>query len=188
MLSFQLTDLQITDGKRNDVLYWRQENFTWGKNNLWIADLGHFSWEVFHRIAERESYFLSRYKSGTTLYLKNSKGHFVPLDIEQYVQSIAAGSTVQAVAVYFGKEKAKARLLCEAVPEPLKEQRLANYRQRYQRQSKAPGKHWEMTHAKELLCGYNLYLTNAPEEKLKDEDVFFIYGLRWSRLRRETAL
>ena len=60
--------------------------------------------------------------------------------------------------------------------------------QRYQRQSKVPGKHWEMTRAKELLCGYNLYLTNAPEEKLKDEDVFFIYGLRWSRLRRETAL
>ena len=178
LLSFTLADLQITDGKRNDVLYWGAERFQWGKNNLWIADLGHFSWAVFRRIAGSESYFLSRYKTGTVLYLKKEEGHFVPLDIEQYVQSMAADSSTQSTAVYFGEEKVKARLICEAVPEEVKAQRLHKYRQNYIKQ-KNKARHWEMTTTKALLCGYNLYVTNAPTEKLKAEDVFLIYALRW---------
>lgn len=36
-----------------------------------------------------------------------------------------------------------------------------------------------MTALKEKLCGYNLYLTNAPQAKLPAREVFSIYGLRW---------
>ena len=36
-----------------------------------------------------------------------------------------------------------------------------------------------MTAAKQLLCGYNLYITNALEEKLPTAEIFSIYGLRW---------
>ena len=120
---------------------------------------------------------MSRYKTGTVLYIKEDGDGYEPLDIEQYVQSIAAGSLAQAIAVYFGEKKVKARLICEASPEEVKAQRLEKYRKLYQRQNKA--RHWEMTATKELLCGYNLYVTNALAEKLKAEDVFLIYGLRW---------
>lgn len=177
LLSFQLKDLQLADGKRNDVVYWSKKDFQWGNNNLWIADLGHFSWEVFRRIDQSESYFLSRYKTGTLLYLKKGEDRYEPLDMEQYLSAVGMNSPAQSPEIYFGEKKTKARLICEAVPEEVRQQRLHKYWQSYRKQNKT--RHWEMSAEKELLCGYNLYLTNAPQQKLKPEDVFFIYGLRW---------
>ena len=40
LLRCKLEDVQLTDDKQNDVIYWSKENFQWGKNNLWIANLG----------------------------------------------------------------------------------------------------------------------------------------------------
>jgi IS4 transposase len=68
--------------------------------------------------------------------------------------------------------------LFEQVPDEVKQQRLEQYRKSHANQSKK-GKPWQMTDEKEFLCGYNLYLTNAPEHKLPDEQVLLIYGLRW---------
>lgn len=176
LLSFRLFDLMITDGKRNDITYWLDQRFEWGENNLWIADLGHFSWKVFSRIDQSHSYFLSRYKTGTVLFVRQAAG-FEPLDIEQHVITACDEGGLQAVEVYLGKDKVKARLIVEAVPEQVKQQRLYKYRQLYQRQNKT--RHWEMSLTKERLCSYNLYLTNAPEKQLKNQDVFLIYALRW---------
>jgi hypothetical protein len=179
LLRFQIKDVLISDGKAADVRYWGKKGFEPEVGSLWIADLGHFSWDVFTRIAHSGSYFLSRYKTGTLLYIKDQEGGFAPLNIEQYVKSLAGQNRVHALEVYFGQEKVKARLICEAVPEEVKQQRLNKYRQLYARQSKGKGRHWEMTPTKERLSGYNLYITNAPAERIKQEDVFLIYGLRW---------
>lgn len=178
LLHFQVQDLKVCDGKQNDVNYWKQEGFAFGQNNLWIADLGHFSQGVFSRIAGSGSYFLSRYKAGTLLYRKTPDGSFAPLPMEDYLQELATQTGPSDIPVYFGPGKVPARLIGEVVSEPVKAQRLEYYRQLYLRQ-RYKEKHWEMTRTRKLLCGYNLYLTNAPGDKLQCQEVFSIYALRW---------
>lgn len=178
LLKFSIVDFVITDGKDNDGNYWGNKNFELNGNCLWIADLGYFSWDTLTQIAISGNYFLSRYKTGTSLYIKNSKGEYIGLDVENYVQQMVAKKGVRNMTVYFGKEKTKGRLICEQAPEDVKQQRLSKYRQSHATQSKK-GKQWAMTAAKQLLCGYNLYITNAPEEKLPTAEIFSIYGLRW---------
>jgi hypothetical protein len=177
LLNFQVHDFSLSDGKASDAQYWKTRGFELGSGKLWIADLGYFSWDTFTQIAGQGSCFLSRYKVGTLVYRKDSEQKYTPLDIEQYVKAVDQGK-VQGLEVYFGKEKIKGRLICEQVPQEVKAQRLQHYKRRHAGQSKK-AKRWEMSPLKELLCGYNLYITNAPADKLRDEDVFSIYGLRW---------
>jgi hypothetical protein len=180
LLKFQVHDLCITDGKEGDGNYWKNKGFSLGKNNLWIADLGYFSWDTLTQIA-KENYFVCRYKTGTSVYIKNKVDDYEALDIAEHVNNNCCSSAnkgVQSTVVYVGREKIKARLIFEQVPQEVKEQRIEQYRKSHANQSKK-AKQWKMTAAKEFLCGYNLYLTNAPEDRLNEEQVFLIYGLRW---------
>lgn len=181
LLKFQVHDFTIADGKDSDGNYWKNKGFSLGKNDLWIADLGYFSWNTLEQIATSENYFLCRYKTGTTVYIKEQQDSYAVLDLAAYLNSnCAVQQGVQSTEVYFGKEanRIKARLLFEQVPEAVKAQRLEQYRKSQANQSKK-GKQWQMTAEKEFLCGYNLYLTNADKDKLPDELVLLIYGLRW---------
>ena len=181
LLSFRIHDFSITDGKDSDGNYWKSKGFGLGKNNLWIADLGYFSWNTLEQIATSENYFLCRYKTGTTVYIKDHQDSYEALDIAGYLKSnCSSGGVIQSTQVYFGKgdNRIKARLVFEQVPEQVKEQRLEQYRKSHANQSKK-AKQWQMTAEKEFLCGYNLYLTNAAEDKLADEVVVLIYRLRW---------
>ncbi len=181
LLCFQVKDLQLCDGKQNDVVYWSAADFSFGENNLWIADLGHYSFKVFRHIEQCGSYFLSRYKTGTVLYVKTESGCYEKLDGESYLNGFTEGGAAKGLQVYFAcdNQKVKARLIAEAVPEQVRQQRLLRYEERCRRQSKAGGRHWQMSAKKRVLCGYNLYLTSAPEEQLPDEMVQRIYALRW---------
>lgn len=178
LLRFKIADFVITDGKDNDGNYWKNKGFELNGNSLWIADLGYFSWDTLAEIDESENYFLSRYKTGTTVYIKNDKDEFEVLDLEDYVGRILPGNVAENITIYFGKQKTQCRLICGPVPQEVKQQRLEKYRLLHARQSKSK-KQWKMTTTKELLCGYNLYITNAPQEKLPTKDVLLIYGLRW---------
>lgn len=183
LLRFQIADIQLTDGKQNDntYTYWQQKGFELEQNSLWIADLGYVSWDTLAAIATAGSYFLCRYKTATLLYSKQADGSYEPLDMENYLQQYdTVYDTVQAQnqIVYFGENKIRCRFISQPVPQQIKQQRLAKYRKAHANQSKQ-GRRWEMTALKEKLCGYNLYLTNAPQAKLPTKEVFSIYGLRW---------
>lgn len=180
LLKFRIHDFLITDGKSADVSYWDNKHFELSENNLWIADLGYFSWDTLTGVAQH-NYFLCRYKTGASLYLKDEAGQQQLLDLQAYLQrncSPAAG--MQSLEVYIGKEqkRIKARLIFEPVPEEVKQQRLERCR-KVQANTPQQRKHWQTSALKEFLCGYNLYLTNAGADKLPDEVVRWIYSLRW---------
>jgi hypothetical protein len=179
LLKFQVQDLCITDGKASDGNYWKTKGFHLGKNNLWIADLGYFSWKTLREIAGSGNYFISRYKTGTTLYLKDQQESYTPLSIAQWVKEHCRdGEGITSMEVYWGNDKIKARLIYEQVPEEVKQERLQQYKRRHANQSQK-GRHWAMTTLKEVLCGYNLYLTNTTVDQIANEQVFLIYALRW---------
>jgi hypothetical protein len=180
LLKFHVHDFLITDGKSADVSYWDNKHFELSENNLWIADLGYFSWDTLTEVA-KNNYFLCRYKTGTLLYVKDAAGKEQALDLQAYVQQHdnAAGG-MQSLEVYLGKDdnRIKARLLFEQVPEEVKQQRLERCRKAQAKVSQKR-KHWQTSALKEFLCGYNLYLTNADADRLPDALVRLIYRLRW---------
>lgn len=71
---------QISSGVQSDIKMW--EFLPLRKNHLYIQDLGFFSQQRYKNLIESESYFLSRYKAGVNLYLKNEGGQEVELDLE----------------------------------------------------------------------------------------------------------
>jgi hypothetical protein len=178
LLRFKICDFLITDGKASDQNYWHNKGFELAPNSLWISDLGYFSWDTLAEVAAAGSYFLCRYKTGTALYTRDKAGKYNSLDIEQYVKTIDAKDGARSLEVYFGKQKIKGRLISEQVPDGVKQQRLKKYRAAYANQSKKEVA-WKMTPLKELLCGFNLYITNAGPQQLGDENISLIYGLRW---------
>lgn len=141
LLRFAVADLQLTDGKQCDGTYWQQKGFEPTPNSLWIADLGYFSWKTLEAIATNGSYFLMRYKTGIALYVKTDAGNYAPLNVESCLQ---ADSTLQNEVVYFGEKKIRCRLISQAVPQAIKQQRLDKYRKAHGNQSKLQGKPWEI--------------------------------------------
>lgn len=178
LLRFQLQDFSISSGKDNDGNYWKNKGFHLGNNSLWIADLGYFSWDTLEQVAASDNYFLCRYKTGTSVYIKDKEDTYHLLNLAAYLKNNQRAAAMQSVVVYFGKDKHKARLLFETVPEEVKLQRLERIRKAHANISKK-GKQWQISALREFLCGYNLYLTNASAEKLGDEVVRLVYSLRW---------
>src|SRR4051794_26915807 len=179
LLRFQIHDFWITDGNSGDVSYWKNKHFELSENNLWIADLGYFSWDTLTKVAKK-NYFLCRYKTGTLLYVKDQAGKEQPVDLQAYLQQHSGSAGMQSLEVYMGKEdnRIKARLIFEQVPDDVRQQRWERCR-KAQATTSQKRKHWQVSALKEFLCGYNLYLTNAPADKLREEDVLLIYSLRW---------
>jgi hypothetical protein len=179
LLKFQIHDFLLTDGKKGDAAYWKNRHFELRDHNLWIADLGYFSWDTLTEVANN-NYFLCRYKTGAALCLKDEVGQEQPLDLQTYLQQHDSAKGMQSVEVYLGKEgkRIKGRLLFERVPEEVRLQRLERCR-KAQATTSQKRRHWQISALKEFLCGYNLYLTNAGADKLPDEVVRLIYSLRW---------
>jgi len=110
--------------------------------------------------------------------VKNEEGKYIALDLKAHLKKLEGKVGTSDLTIYIGKSKIEGRLICETVPAEVKAQRLEKYRKCHQKQSKQRKK-WEMTEQKKLLCGYNLFITNAPTEKLPPDLVFLIYSLRW---------
>lgn len=72
--SFMIMDLQLKEGLESDANYKPLNWESLGTNNLWIRDLGFYKFSDFVELSQRGDYFLSRYKTNTRLYIKNSGG------------------------------------------------------------------------------------------------------------------
>lgn len=120
LLRFKIADFVITDGKDNDGNYWKNKGFELNGNSLWIGDLGYFSWDTLAEIDQSKNYFLSRYKTGTVIYIKNDKDEFEVLDLEDYVGRILPGNAAENITIYFGRQKTQCRLICGPVRTQMK--------------------------------------------------------------------
>ncbi len=72
-----------------------------------------------------------------------------------------------------GNKKMPVRVCVERVPDQVREQRL-------EKLSKlARSQKWNLSERRVMLCGYNLYVTNASREQLPESLMRFLYGVRW---------
>jgi Transposase DDE domain len=139
--------------------------------------LGYFRLSHLEKIACEKAYFLSRYKTGTLLYIKDKQGWWQELDLFTLLSS--AKDSWDLADVWIGKkERLPVRLVIERLPEEVKARRLKKLTAQLAGVSKQQS-HWESSKLKQLLCGFNLFITNAEASKLSREQVSSFYTLRW---------
>lgn len=169
--------IQIKAGHCADVDMW--EHSTLRPGTLYLQDLGFFSLSQYQKIDKAKAYFLSRYKTGTHLAIKDEDGVLVKLDLATVLAENKEAS-YYLPEVYIGKkEKLKVRLVIVKLPDELKAKRIkeltAQYKTRKGNRKKAP----QVSELKMLLCGYNLFITNAEEATLPTAQIALVYSLRW---------
>jgi Transposase DDE domain len=177
LLKGQIVDFHITDGKANDTTYWNEGNLNIFPKELYLTDLGYYTLPHLATIAREQAYFISRYKTGTNLYLKDDSGHFVELDLAELVSKVSKDQEFEEV--YIGKEaKLAVRLVIEKLPEEIRLKRLKKLKAQQANQSKQSNI-WKSSALKKLLCGFNLFITNATQTLLSSSEVGLYYRLRW---------
>jgi len=164
----------IEDGTSPDNKY---ENSFAGQaeeGDLIIRDSGYFNKHVFVEIAGKGGYYLSRWKTGVNLYVKDENGKTTDFDILKFLRKIK-GYGVFEIEVYLYKQGkySKTRLIIEKAPEQVKNMRLRNINRANLRKGRVISKQTK------ILQGFNLHISNAPEEMLPKKHVRTLYGIRW---------
>jgi hypothetical protein len=175
LLKGQSLDFYITDGKENDVNYWKKETLSIEENELHLCDLGYYQLSRLENIASKKAFFISRYKTGTCIYQKDKEGNYIQLDLSKLLSS-KEGDIEE---VYIGKnKKLPIRLIIQPLNEETKQKRLKKLKQTVANTSKKRST-WQTSELKKLLCGYNIFITNVDKTRLESKQVQLLYTLRW---------
>jgi len=144
---------------------------------LYLADLGYHKLAHFQDISKKGAYWLSRYKTGTNLYSKDSEGNLIALDLKEILAN--SSDYLELEEVYLSKQyQLPVRLIIEVLPEAVKEKRLKNLKAHITNQSKQR-KAYQNTLLRKMLCGFNIFISNVAKEKLTREEISSFYTLRW---------
>ncbi|WP_443662565.1 IS4 family transposase [Clostridium sp.] len=155
-------------------------------NDLHLKDLGYFKADHFKYIEECGSYYLSKIKSTTAIYVKNdnpeilSNGKFrksslyKKIDIEAIVRPLSEGETIELFDIYIGTiHKFKTRLIVTKLTEENKRKRKIKFLKDIKKKKKKA--------SNENIFWYtiNIYVTNISDEIVDKEQLHDIYSLRW---------
>lgn len=123
LLKGQLLDFHVTDSKQSDASYWTTENLRIEAEELFIADLGYFKLANLQKIAANKAYFISRYKTGVNLYVKDEQGQLKALDLASCLS--AAKGAIDLPEVYMGaNESVRVRMVIVPLPDEVKKMRI----------------------------------------------------------------
>lgn len=168
--------IQLAAGHVGEVNAWKGIEVT--AQELHIQDLGFFSQHQYQQLHKGGAFFLSRYKTGVYLGIKDETGTEQPLNLEQ-VLADNQETICYFPEVYLGKKKRiPVRLIALKVPDEIKQARIKRCEADYKTRPKN-GKYPQLSQLKRFLCGYNLFITNAKEEDLPTQHIALFYTLRW---------
>ena len=135
--------------------------------SLQVADLGYFSLERMAQLDAQGGYWLSRLRHDTLIH--DAEGQ--PLDLLAALHACLGAQTEWPVQL--GHRHLPARLLVCRVPEEVAGQRRRKLRRERQDKGRTPSRR------SLKLCGWTLLITNAPPDKISQEDALVLYGSRW---------
>lgn len=184
--SGQFLNVQVGPGKNNDKTFGTEclENLRPG--DLCIRDLGYFSLEDLDQMDQRGTYFISRLKLNTNVYVKNptpeyfnngaikKQTEYVQINLKVIMEKLQLGETYELHNAYIGDQKI---LFARVVLYRLTEKQL---HERLTKQAVKEKKKGQFYSAKsKTLAGLNVYVTNTPWEWVPMEQVHELYSLRW---------
>jgi len=163
-------DLNITEAVRNDQKDAKETSENFCENDLVIRDLGYFSTSVLSKIAEKKAYFLSRLNANVSVYDENGK----EFDFEKLYGFMTKNGIEKCEKfVTVSNNKLPVRLFIGLVPYEVYNERI----RRKQTEEKKKGR--TMAERTKLLYHFNLFITNAEEEKLPFDKIMPLYWFRW---------
>lgn len=170
--SYLLEFFDIAPGITNDQHYRDQIGNTIRKRDLLLFDRGYFSIELFKIIAEKAAYYISRFKIGTTLYIKN-KDLYKKLDICKLLKQCKNKSLLE-FETFLGKEKIPCRMVCVRLSEEASNNKL----RKMKAEAKSRGK--QVSKERLIMAQWCVFIANVPSEKLTAAEIAKMYSLRWS--------
>jgi len=135
---------------------------------LLLEDMGFFSGERLQEAIDQGVYVVTRVPAWTAFFDESGER----LDLVKLLRQAKGWRLQRRVRILHGR-KLTLRLLAQRVPEKEARQR----RQRVQEEAKQRGR--PVSQKKLELCGWNILLTNAPEELLDLEEACVLRRVRW---------
>ena len=154
-----------------DSKYTRQIPEKIKKNDLLLTDLGYFCLKTFQLIIQKGAFFVSRYKTGTSLWDTETSE---PVELAKILMRVK-GNAYQ-MEVNMGTDK-KTRICCRLICFRVKEEVANQRRMRLKREAKKKGR---IPGAQSLLLAdWTIIVTNVPEKWIPSEMLWRIYSIRW---------
>jgi hypothetical protein len=135
------------------------------KRDLVVRDLGYCVLEVLKQIQEAGAYFLSRFRYGLQV-VRQESGETADL------VKLCGSKDMEETSVLLGKEKIPARLIAVRLPEMIAAERRRKARANRDRRLRHNAEYF-------ALLGWNIFITNVPQEILGADVLIKIYEVRW---------
>ncbi|MFN6593015.1 IS4 family transposase [Bacillus sp. TD10] len=184
--SGQFLNFQIGPGKNNDKTFGTECLATLRPGDLCIRDLGYFSLEDLDQMDQRGTYYISRLKLNTNVYVKNpnpkyfkngvikKQSQYIQIDVKQILNQLQPGETFELKNAYVGD---KQQLFARVIFNRLTEKQLQKRRDKIAEKEKPKNRTY--SEKSKLIAGLNVYVTNTPWEWVPMEQVHELYTLRW---------
>lgn len=140
-------------------------------NTLVIRDLGYLRMDCLKKIDEMKSFFLSRFKNNTCVYLK--KEDVEELDLAEYLYRHFKYARVIDIDVFITNLRVPVRFIAYRVPPEVSEQRRRIAHANAKKQGRT------LTQKSLNLLDFSLFVTNVPKDIWEPGVVGTIYRLRW---------
>lgn len=171
LISSSFTNLELTKAPGNDTTYLAKLLSLIGKGELLIVDLGYFSKTFFEKISKKGSFYLTRIRTNTAIYLEKA-GQMKQVDLAE----ILTGQNLVDITVFLGvgyKKQLKCRLVAIRLPDEIVNER----RRKANKKAKSQGK--QLSAVEIELLAFNIIITNTHETMLSAEAVCDLYRARW---------
>jgi hypothetical protein len=168
-----IQNIEVSGGNVPDQRHAEKITEILQKDDLVIRDLGYFTLNSLKKIGEENAFFLSRLLKGANVYLSADKDA-EPVNLPKYLDKKFKSLSVCDINVYLGKEeRVPCRLVACRLDDGTAAERCRNARKKALKKGRQP--------TKEYLgwLKFGFFVTNAPEEMLKAEDVPPLYRVRW---------
>ena len=184
--SGQFLNFQVGPGKNNDKTFGTKCLDTLRPGDLCIRDLGYFSLEDLDQMDQRGTYYISRLKLNTNVYVKNpdpeyfkngaikKQSEYIQINVIEILNQLKPGETVEYQQAYIGdKQQLFSRLIFHRLTEAQLQKRLEKIAEKEKSKNKT------YSERSKIAAGLNVYVTNAPWEWVPMEQVHELYTLRW---------
>ncbi len=136
---------------------------------LRLADLGYFCVKTLARLAEQESYWISRIQSETAIRWDDG----TPLDLHHWLQTNVTDAPVE-ISIRLG---AGAQLPCRLLAIPVPPEVVARRRRRLQRDAQRKGR--SLSNRRLAWCRWTVLVTNVEADRLTLNEAIVLYRVRW---------
>jgi hypothetical protein len=174
LLSGNWSCFELTKATRNDQRDSRETLEKIEEDDLQIRDLGYVTMPYLNGVVTQGAYFLNRLPTTINVYnMKDESLHLV--DWKSIHKGFANKKTsrMELDVVLSKKYKLKSRMIIMPIPEDV-------YAERIRKASNhAKSKGCQLTAEYKIKARYNIFITNAPAQRLSVNDIVQVYRLRW---------